>query len=96
MSSIVIDVLYVKMIERLIKRKLDALDLECVYFGEPIFFQRPSGELMTFVVPLYRLPNDLMSKDLDVRVLLQEAYDNASFFDHVFEVDPVIRVVSRG
>lgn len=96
MSSIVIDVLYVKMIERLIKRKLDAMDLECVYFGEPIFFQKQTGELMTFVVPLYRMPNDLMSKELDIRVLLQQAYDNANFFESVFDADPIMNGSSRG
>lgn len=84
MSSIVVDVLLIKHVERLIGRKLDALDLEAVQYGEPIFVQDKQGKWMSFFVPLYRLPDDLFSDHIDIRALEQE-FQTADFFSIVTE-----------
>lgn len=80
MSTIVIDVLYVKMIERTIGRKLDELDIECIYFGEPIFVQKKNGVYMSFIVPLYRFPHDLIPSSI---AELPQETQFEGYFDYI-------------
>ena len=65
MSSIVIDVLYIKKIERTIGRKLDAEELERIRFGEPIHVEAKNGFFLRYDVPTYRMPHDLSPESID-------------------------------
>jgi hypothetical protein len=94
MSSIIKDVLTIKKIERIIGRKLDDLELEAVYLGEPIYFQKQNGQLMSFVVQLYLLPHDLMNIELDMAAILAKS-DPTNFFDYAFSAVQ-IKAVGNG
>lgn len=82
--SYVKDVLYIKKIERIIGRKLDELDIEAIYHNEPIHFQKPDGQIASFDVRLYRLPEDLMNIELDTAILRQK-FEPANFFESTFD-----------
>lgn len=82
MSEVIKDVLYIKHIERTIGRKLDEMDLEAIMYGEPIYFQKRNGELISFIVPLYRIPHDLMNKDLDLAII-EANKEEANFFEYM-------------
>jgi hypothetical protein len=81
MSSIVLDVLYVKMIEKTILRKLDEDEIEALRFGEPIFVQDFRGTWMSFRAPLYNLPYDLMPKDTDARAIIIKDIKKTKFYN---------------
>ena len=72
-----------KQIERIIGRKLDAMDIEAIYFNEPIHYEKRNRELISFYVKLYRMPHDLMNKDLDVaKMQAKDLVEN--FFYYTF------------
>jgi hypothetical protein len=58
--SNVIDVLFIKQIEKEIGRKLDEIELDQARYGETIFVQTKRGTYFSFVVPLLEMPRDLM------------------------------------
>jgi hypothetical protein len=91
MSTYVVDVLYIKMIEKTIHRKLNAEEMEAISFGEPIFVQNRHGTWMSFRVPFHSFPYDLMPKDTDARAI-EEKSENGNIFDFAFTVGPLLKV----
>jgi hypothetical protein len=85
MSPRVLDVLLVKKIEREIKRKLDPEELEALRFGETIYHQKANGVILTFTVPTYTFPQDLMVKEADLYLS-----DSHSFWDYAFNNGPIV------
>lgn len=65
MSTVVIDVLYIKKIERIAGRKLTEEELERVRFNEPICVETPNGSFIKWNVPTYLLPEDLSPESID-------------------------------
>lgn len=88
MSEIVVDVLYIKMMEKMIRRKLTEEEMDKIRYGESLFIQKPNGVWMSFSVPLHRHPYDLMPKDNDPRPVHSFNMDKGSIFDLVKLVSP--------
>lgn len=93
MSDTVVDVLYVKMIEKTIRRKLDEDELDAIRFGEPIFVRDYRGTWMSFRVPLYKFPHDVMPKDTDAQAI-EDRTKSANIFEFAFTVGPIKKVRS--
>lgn len=83
MSPSVLDFLYVKKIEREIGRKLDPMDVDVIRAEETLHIQKKNGVWLSYIVPTYRLPHDLMVKEADLALaeltpIFEYAFNNAS------------------
>jgi hypothetical protein len=85
MHSFVFDYLYIRSMERNLKRKLTEEELEQVQFGEILFVQTPDHFWLSFVVPFYKFPQDLVSKAVDLRGILGKSKEK-NFHEYVEEV----------
>ena len=94
MSTMVLDVLYVKMIEKTIRRQLNNEDMSTLRDGEPIFVRDYRGMWMSFRAPSYRFPYDVMPKDTDARAISEQS-GNGDVFEYAFTNGPLVKV-SRG
>jgi hypothetical protein len=92
--SIVIDWLFIKTIQKTIRRELTPEEMEIVREGEPLWVQKPNGVWMSYRVPHYRLPYDLTTTPVDPRAIEEKA-ESASIFDYAFNVG-TIKKVSNG
>lgn len=85
MKDFVIDFLYIRTVEKQLKRRLTSDELEQVSAGEIIFVQLPDTSWFSFVVPTYIFPNDLTTQPVDPRTLYLKTRDK-NLFEYVDEV----------
>lgn len=85
MKDFIIDFLYIRTIERQLKRGLTPDELDQATAGEIVFVQLPDNNWFSFVVPHYAFPHDLTTQPIDPRTLYLKTRDK-NLFEYVDEV----------
>lgn len=82
-EDIVVDVLFIKQIEKIISRELNVVEVEALRFGEPLFYQDRSGRWDSCVAQTFMFPSQLQLRLED----LTEATTRNSLLKKVFMFD---------
>ncbi len=84
-DSFIVDVIAIKTLEKEIGRPLDAMEMEVIYSGEPLWVKDLDDEWISSMITFYKFPFDLMPDESK-----NEIADEVPFFDFAFNKDGVV------